>query len=127
MKQHHKSSLFLMELIVGILFFALSSAICIQIFTKAKLMNDESSMKYQAARTAGNIIEIYKEQRLDDYYQRDDQGYIYFDKDWNHTLSNDAPYQAQITINQQTITITMVYQKNILYKIDYMSYQQKTF
>lgn len=36
---HHKSSLFLMELLFAILFFALGSSICVQIFIKAHQIN----------------------------------------------------------------------------------------
>lgn len=125
--KNHKTGLFLMELIVGILFFALASAICIQIFTKAKLMNDESENTYQAARLASNIIEVYKENKLDEYYQVNQSGYLYYDENWQITTNNKAPYHAYIQIHQQTITILITYQDKTLYEINYMHHQQKTF
>ena len=61
--KHSKSGLFLMELIVAFLFFSLASAICVQLFVKADTINEESIRKKEASSIAGNLIELYKNDR----------------------------------------------------------------
>ena len=58
--KHSKTSLFLMEFIVGILFFSIALALCVQLFVKAKTINEESVQKSKAQLIAGYIIENYK-------------------------------------------------------------------
>lgn len=41
-RHNNTSSLFLLELILAVLFFAVASALCIQIFTKAHLMSQDA-------------------------------------------------------------------------------------
>ncbi len=55
-----KSSLFLMELIIAIFFFALCAAICLRIFALAYTMNQSSRNLDQAVYKAESIAEIYK-------------------------------------------------------------------
>ncbi len=43
-----RSSLFLIELMISIFFFAIASSVCIQLFARAKQISDESSAKNQA-------------------------------------------------------------------------------
>lgn len=60
MKQGSKSSLFLIELIVAILFFAVSSAICVQLFTTSHLKSLESVYRNDANLQAQTLIELYR-------------------------------------------------------------------
>ena len=41
-RHNNRSSLFLLELILAVLFFSVASALCIQIFTKAHLMSQDA-------------------------------------------------------------------------------------
>ena len=43
-----RSNLFLMEMIIAILFFALASAVCMQFFAKSKILSMETSAKNHA-------------------------------------------------------------------------------
>lgn len=52
------SSLFLMELILAILFFSITSAVCIQFFVKSHLLSKESKALSQAVTECSNIAEI---------------------------------------------------------------------
>lgn len=54
-----KSSLFLMELIIAILFFALASAVCIQLFVKAHLLGETTTEENKALLMCQNFSEIY--------------------------------------------------------------------
>ena len=38
-----RSNIFLMEIIISILFFSIASAVCIQLFAKAKLQSDNTA------------------------------------------------------------------------------------
>lgn len=60
MKQGSKSSLFLIELIIAILFFAVSSAICVQLFTTSHLKSLESVYRNNANLQAQTLIELYR-------------------------------------------------------------------
>lgn len=53
------SSLFLMELILAILFFSITSAVCVQFFVKSHLLSQESKVLSQAVNECSNIAEAY--------------------------------------------------------------------
>lgn len=52
------SSLFLMELILAILFFSITSAVCVQFFVKSHLLSRESKTLSQAVSECSGIAEI---------------------------------------------------------------------
>lgn len=57
--KHSKSSLFLMELIIAILFFSLSGTVCIQMFAKSHLLSLETVNQNHAVTWAQNLAEAY--------------------------------------------------------------------
>ncbi len=59
--QKSKSALFLMELIIVILFFALTSAVCMQVFVKAHLIAEDTGSMNQAILAANNAAECFFE------------------------------------------------------------------
>ncbi len=124
--KHSKTGLFLMELIVGILFFSLASAVCIEIFAKAHLMNDESMQKSHAVKIASNIVEIYKNNQLDSYFQKDNDK-IYFNESGQNVSLKEATYTAQIKHDKQKIVVTILCDNKTIYTLEYHHYQQRTF
>ncbi|MDO5601406.1 MAG: hypothetical protein Q4G07_01425 [Oscillospiraceae bacterium] len=60
MRQHSKSSLFLMELIIAILFFAVSSALCIQLFVYAHNKTQASRDLNFAMTQCESAAELYR-------------------------------------------------------------------
>lgn len=54
-----KSSLFLMELILSILFFSLASAACIQLFVKSHLLDRQTTEANHALLLCQDVSEIY--------------------------------------------------------------------
>lgn len=54
-----RSGLFLLELIISILFFSVASAICIQLFVKAHLMDKNNQALTQSVKLSQNFAEIY--------------------------------------------------------------------
>lgn len=65
-----KSSLFLMELILAILFFALSSAVCIQLFVKSHILENTTTEENHALLLCQNLSEIFLN-TLPEYYDKD--------------------------------------------------------
>lgn len=116
--KHSKTGLFLMELIIGILFFSLASAICIQIFVKAETMNNESQQQGQANRIATCIIEKYKANLSQDKIQ-------YFDEKGTECSQQDYDYLAQLHQQGDLLTISIQYHQKEIYQIDYYHYHQK--
>lgn len=55
-----KSSMFLMELIIAILFFSLASAVCIQLFVKSHILSNAASDESRALLFCQNLSEIYQ-------------------------------------------------------------------
>ena len=54
-----RSSLFLIELMISIIFFAIASSVCIQLFARAKQISDESSAKNQALLQAESAASAF--------------------------------------------------------------------
>lgn len=57
-KTNTRSSLFLMELIIAILFFSLASAVCLRMFAKSHQLSTDASAQNQAVNKAGNVAEL---------------------------------------------------------------------
>lgn len=54
-----KSSLFLMEMIISILFFSVAAAACIQLFVKAHLIDNQTKEQNQAVIWSQNLAELW--------------------------------------------------------------------
>ena len=102
-----KSSLFLIELIISILFFSLASAACIQLFVKAHLLDKKTQETNHIVMWSQNLAELWYasdgeiypvyEKLVDDYdeqhaYLSNDRRTItlYFNKDWELCDLKDA-------------------------------------
>ena len=59
-RRAQSSSLFLMELILAILFFSITSAVCVQFFVKSHLLSQRSQVLTQAVNECSSIAEIFK-------------------------------------------------------------------
>ncbi len=116
--KHNQTSLFLMEFIVGILFFSLALGLCIQIFVKAKILNDESVQKSQAQLIATSIIENEKVHSYNDTP-------LYFDEQGTLTSQENSPYLAKINKQNHLLKISIYYQNHEIYTIEYYHYQQR--
>ena len=57
--KHSRSSLFLMEMIIAILFFSLASAVCIQLFARSHLLSTQTVNQNHAVIQAQNLAESY--------------------------------------------------------------------
>lgn len=116
--KHSKTSLFLMEFIIGILFFSLAVGLCVQIFVKAKTMNDESVQKNKAQLIAGYIIENYKaDQSLENSMYFDEQGLV--------CTKDNYYYLAHLKKQDDLLQISITYQDQEIYTTEYYHYQQR--
>lgn len=99
--KHSRSSLFLMEMIIAILFFSLASAVCIQLFAKSHLLSTQTVNQNQAVIRVQNLAESYlaldgdvtamqalfsPSQLSDD----DNTLFLAFDSDWNLCADGDS-------------------------------------
>lgn len=92
--KHSKSTLFLMELIIAILFFALASTVCIRLFSKSHLLSKQTVNQNQAIIQVQNLADIFlaadgDPQKMEDilshaqYLEETASFTLHFDKDWN--------------------------------------------
>lgn len=108
------SSLFLMELIIAIFFFSAASAVCIQFFVKSHLLSAKSNALNHAVNECTSTAELidasegidgslnmlmrlypngtYPDTRLSSLADSDADVRIYFDKDFQDCISQDAAY-----------------------------------
>ena len=118
-----KSSLFLIELIISILFFSLASAACIQLFVKAHLLDKKTQETNQIVMWTQNLAELWyaSDGELASVYERlvadyevqdssillvdnDSKLFLYFDKEWNLCdVSNQNTICYQIVFCQSGI------------------------
>lgn len=106
------SSLFLLELIIAILFFALASAVCVQIFVKSHLMSQQASQLNHAVNIASsaaqtidsgsdmaeindNLIAVFGE-----------DSHIYYDDAWEICEKDDASFSMVILLEEDGSLVT---------------------
>ena len=121
-RQHNsKLSLFLMELIVAIMFFSLSAAVCVRLFTSAHLLAEKTESLSNAVIWSQNLSEaftgssgdlesitvLYPEAYIttapDDQPGKEGRLILFFNKDWELIESrlSDATYEAYINIQEE--------------------------
>ena len=85
-----RSSLFLLELMIAILFFCLTSAVCVQIFVKAH------TRETQELNTALEKVSGYTELFLADALTEDTE--VFYDADWQECSKDEASYEIVIRV-----------------------------
>ena len=123
--QHNKTSLFLMELIISILFFSIAGAICVRLFVGAHLMSQESIVLNNSVLWTQNMSELFNAKKgnlreiadfcsensivLVSYEDNPEIGTLvmFFDKNWdliyypaNPGALDDAAYELMLCISQ---------------------------
>ena len=83
-----KSAVFLFELMIIILVFALAAAVCTQIFASAYKMSTESHELTMSSINAQTVAEQFK--------AGVDVEPLYFDRDWAAVGSADAFYRVEL-------------------------------
>lgn len=99
-----KSSLFLMELIIVILFFSIASGICMQIFVKAHLLTKQTNMEQQALLTTDSVIALLKNspgdmEQINSIYggeKKENKVTFYLDHSFQNTNSKNASFIVEV-------------------------------
>ena len=118
-----KLSLFLMELIVAIMFFSLSAAVCIRLFAAAHVLAEKTGNLESAIMWSQNLSEAFTAKKGDlekiaalypDSYiasDSDDAGslIIIFDKDWEPTDRDLADASYEVILSAATKDASEVY------------------
>lgn len=81
-----KSSLFLLEVMVSVLFFALSASVCIQVFVKAHQLSREAEELNMAAGIASSAAELLASEK------GEEQLPACYDEDWMPCGEDTAEY-----------------------------------
>ena len=121
--RNSKLSLFLMELIVAIMFFSLSAAVCVRLFASAHFLAEKTESLSNAVMWAQNVSEAFTGNggRLSDIAllypdayvisnsddsengskNEDGQIILFLDKDWNliDTTLSEAAYEVYLDIS----------------------------
>lgn len=128
------SSLFLMELIIAILFFTIFSAVCVQCFAKAHLMNEDSYALNHAVSECSGAMEVIRTSDgvsdslalLEDLYPNGEyrldaggadgvEACIYYDADFKECAKDKAKYTMSINMDLKD---QMVESKAVVKSID---------
>lgn len=124
-KTNTRSSLFLMELIIAILFFSLASAVCLRMFAKSHQLSTDASARNKAVNQTVNVAELIRydlqndTRTLSDTYPEADILYsvvsnaadvyngsvIYFNKSWESCSAELAEYKLVIQAQDSSATL----------------------
>ncbi len=104
-----KSSLFLMEMIVTLLFFSIASAICAQLFVQAHILSKQANELSKAVAISQSYIEVMRgtngsmEAMLEQFpnaVRIDSTSFEqYYDDAYCECSDNDAYYVVEITLS----------------------------
>lgn len=117
--RHSRSGIFLMELIVCLLFFSIASAVCVQLFVKAQMLNQESVQLGEACAIAENIVEEYKDQNS---LTAED---LYFLESGKPCDPQEAVYHARAEVKDQILQIEVYCEDQKVYAMDYYHHIRK--
>ena len=133
-----RSSLFLMEMIVTILFFSLAAAVCVKCFVSAHMMGRETYELNHAIAIATGYAEVMRgtDGDIDSIMKvfpdavKGDDSYImlFYDADFNPCDSGSAVYAGDVTltpngaIQNMHVKIIRVEDSEIIYELNATKY-----
>ena len=111
MKKRERSKatdLFLLELILAILFFAIASAVCVRIFVRAHSLSEEAQISNWAVTECAGFAEIICASDnvgealsiVKDEYPEYADGTVYYDKDFRSCKKSDAVYYIKLEVSR---------------------------
>lgn len=136
--RHPKSSLFLMEIMINILFFAVLVTICLQLFFKAHNLSEDTTALHRAVTACTSIAEVYQSNHdgnevvmtiYPDAIALNSTILIYFDENYQPCKEADSFYRAVLDhSNPPDANITLYVQDGgeILYTLTVSSYTPRT-
>nr|WP_297934766.1 hypothetical protein [uncultured Blautia sp.] len=107
--QAHKSSLFLMELIIATVFFALASSVCLQLFVKSHLLSRQTkelntavnlcSSTAESIRQCEGSEEVLRELMPQLTVSQEKPLLAYYDEEFQACSPGDADYILEILLD----------------------------
>lgn len=135
-KPSRRSSLFLLELIIAILFFILAATACVQVFTQAQRYEADSQNLDQAIFTAASLAELLGSQRdpfplLEQLYPEGnheaDCYRIYYDQNWTICSAGEETYTVCLNVSSdaalQVTQILVSSDEALIYQLETKTYQ----
>lgn len=98
---------FLIELLLSVLFFAMASIVCVQLFVKSNQSSALAVATSQAVIKSESIAQQLRSYQGDDLaqflsgVQQGDQVVVSLDQNWNQTEEQMACYQVLVTVIQR--------------------------
>ncbi len=138
-KRASSSTLFLMELIIAVMFFALAATVCIAVFVRAHLLSKDAKELNMAVNITSDAAEIIRSQGsisgvrsvfIRDYKNVNISGpdsscdiILYFDDDFQEIISDHAVYTEKIhlELNDSFLVVSIVFNGsdgNTIYSVD---------
>ncbi|MCR4842704.1 MAG: type II secretion system GspH family protein [Eubacterium sp.] len=103
-----KSALFLIELLISLMLFALSAALVVQMFAVAHSISDRSRLQTKAVVSASSVMETLQAcggdlEAVCEIYEggrySDDELIISFDEEWNCVAPDEAMYEVAVRLS----------------------------
>lgn len=134
--RHSKSSLFLMEIILNILFFSILVTFCLQIFFKAYRISEDTSVLHRAVTICSSIAEICQSTEdtdevlltiYPDAVSQDQNTIIYFDDNFSQCSEEKAVYRLCVTPAQDAlVSYNVIFSKiettDTIYTLSFCTY-----
>ena len=136
--RHPKSSLFLMEIMINILFFAVLVTICLQLFFKAHNLSEDTTNLHRAVTACTSIAEGYQSNHdgqegvmtiYPEAIALNNTILIYFDETYQPCKEADSFYRAVLDhSNPPDANIALYVQDSgeVLYSLEVSSYMPRT-
>jgi hypothetical protein len=99
--RHSRSSLFLIEIIIAILFFSIGAAICVRVFAASYLCTENSETLSHAQLLASSMTEVLGEsggddslisQHFPDAVMENNEIRVFYDENWESCPEESASY-----------------------------------
>ncbi|MEE0753163.1 hypothetical protein [Frisingicoccus sp.] len=119
-----RTSLFLMEMIIAVFFFAVTSAICAQVFAKAHLVSAHTSELNQAVFHTENIAETFRSANG----SFNGPSASFYDENWQECPEETAVYRISVrtadesTVKKIRISVSRQISDEIIYSVDVCKY-----
>lgn len=123
-RHNNTSSLFLLELILAVLFFSVASALCIQIFTKARLMSQDARDLNFAVNEVSSMAEQMSDGTLQDAAAYYNSSYASCEKaDAVYVLT--VHYEPEDTLLKAHISMDTIADNRNIYTLDVTKHRQR--
>lgn len=139
-KQVKRSSIFLLELMIAILFFSVASAVCIRLFVKSHTIGQDTRNLNMALNQVSAAAEVFRsDMDMQEFlkqefpaYEENEKGsefLVYYDEDWKPSRAEKAVFCLAIGISGQDtassrgcFTMTYADTKQEIYRVDFEKY-----